>query len=263
MILPELDNSLLHIGFLDIKWYSLAYIFGIIAAWFFVKYYNRKYKLSLFSDEALFCDDFFFYIVLGVVIGGRLGYVLFYDPIYFLHNIFEIFAIWKGGMSFHGGLIGVIVAGFLLSKKYKMDLLLFLDVITTAVPIGLFFGRMANFINLELYGRPTNMPWGVVFPNTDGIARHPSQLYEAILEGLALFIVMNVLANLKKFKIKGLNSSVFLMLYASFRILVEFFREPDLQLGFFFKYITMGQILSLPLFIFGMYLFVKKVIKAD
>ncbi len=261
MIVPNFNSNILNIGFITIKWYSLAYIFGIIISWFLIKYYNKKYNLSLYRDESIFSDDFFFYLILGIVLGGRIGYVLFYDPIYFLHNPMDILAIWKGGMSFHGGFIGVIISSILLCKKYNINKLLLLDLGATVVPVGLFFGRIANFINLELYGRPTTMPWGMIFPNTDGIARHPSQLYEAFLEGIVLFIILNILVKIKQFKIIGLQSSVFLILYSIFRIFIECFREPDIQLGFFFKYITMGQLLSIPMFIFGLYLFVEKVYK--
>lgn len=261
MILPNFNNSIIDLGFISIKWYSLAYIFGILAAWFMLKYYDKKYKLSIYNDgeKKLFCDDFFFYSVLGIVIGGRFGYVFFYDFTYFLNNPLDIFAIWNGGMSFHGGLIGAILACMLLCRKYDINPLLFFDVIVTAVPIGLFLGRITNFINLELYGRPTNLPWGMIFPNSDGIPRHPSQLYEALLEGLILFLILNFLAFKKKFSVIGLNSSIFLICYSIFRIFVECFREPDIQLGFFFKYITMGQILSIPVLILGIYIFVKKV----
>ena len=263
MIVPNFNSNILSIGFINIKWYSLAYVFGILIAWFLIKYYNKKYKLSLYKDEAAFCDDFFFYLILGVVLGGRIGYVLFYDPVYFLHNLGDIFAIWKGGMSFHGGFIGVIISSIFLCKKYNINKLLLLDLGATVVPVGLFLGRIANFINLELYGRPTTMPWGMIFPNTDGIARHPSQLYEAFLEGVVLFIILNILVKIKQFKIIGLQSSVFLMLYSIFRIFIECFREPDIQLGFLFKYMTMGQLLSIPMFIFGLYLFVEKVYKKN
>lgn len=261
MLVPNFNSNILSIGFINIKWYSLAYIFGILIAWFLIKYYNKKYILSLYSDESAFCDDFFFYLILGIVLGGRIGYVLFYDPIYFINNLSEIFAIWKGGMSFHGGFAGVVISSLFLCKKHNINKLLLLDLGATVVPVGLFFGRIANFINLELYGRPTKMPWSMIFPGSDGVARHPSQLYEALLEGIILFVILNILVKIKKFKIIGLQSSVFLMLYSIFRIFIEFFREPDIQLGFFFKYITMGQLLSLPMFALGLYLFVKKVYK--
>ncbi|MBO4956448.1 MAG: prolipoprotein diacylglyceryl transferase [Rickettsiales bacterium] len=259
MILPLFNTNFISIGPIHIKWYSLAYIAGIIIAWLLIKYYNTKYELHLYNkeNESNFCDDFFFYGILGIVLGGRLGYVIFYNINYYLHNLFDIFAIWSGGMSFHGGLIGVIIATILLCKKYNINKLLFLDVLTVVVPIGLFFGRLANFINLELYGRPTTVPWGMVFPTADNLARHPSQLYEALLEGVVLFIIMNLLVHFKKFKKIGLNSSLFLMLYSSFRIFVEYFREPDAQLGFIFKYLTMGQVLSVPLFVCGVIILVK------
>lgn len=259
MILKHFDTNFISLGPINIKWYSLAYIFGIISAWILLKYYNKKYKLNLFNNKNNnnFCDDFFFYGIFGIIIGGRLAYVLFYNINYYIHNLFEIVAIWNGGMSFHGGLIGVIISSILLCNKYKINKLLFLDVLSSVAPIGLFFGRLANFVNLELYGRPTTMPWGMVFPTADNLARHPSQLYEAFLEGIVLFLIINSLIYIKKFKNIGLNSSIFLILYSSFRIFVEYFREPDVQLGFLFKQTTMGQLLSIPLLIIGIVLFYR------
>ena len=263
MILPHFNTNFITIGSFNIKWYSLAYIFGIIFAWLLIKYYNNKYKLNLYNkdNEKSFCDDFFFYGVLGVVLGGRFGYVFFYDFNYYLHNIFEIFKIWNGGMSFHGGLIGVIIATILFCKKYNINKWLFFDVLSVVVPIGLFLGRLANFINLELYGRPTTMPWGMIFPTADNLVRHPSQLYEAMLEGIVLFVIMNLIVYIKQFKKVGLNSSIFLMLYSIFRIFVECFREPDIQIGFILGGITMGQILSFILLMVGIIIYKNKTIK--
>lgn len=252
MILPLFNTNVFSIGPIHVKWYSLAYIFGIIFAWLLLDYYNKKYKLKLYSDcKSDFCDDFFFYGIIGVILGGRIGYVLFYDFKYYIHNILDIFAIWNGGMSFHGGLVGVIIASILLCKKYKIDKILFFDILSAVVPIGLFLGRLANFINLELYGRPTNVPWGMIFPTADELVRHPSQLYEAFFEGICLFCIINILIHINKFKNKGLNLSIFLILYSFFRLIIEYFREPDIQLGFICKYITMGQLLSLPMLLIG------------
>lgn len=263
MILPHFNTNFITIGSFNIKWYSLAYIFGIIFAWLLIKYYNNKYKLNLYNkdNEKIFCDDFFFYGILGIILGGRCGYVLFYDFKYYLHNIHEIFAIWNGGMSFHGGLVGVIIATILFCKKYNIDKWLFFDVLSAVVPIGLFLGRLANFINLELYGRPTTMPWGMIFPTADNLARHPSQLYEAILEGIVLFIIMNLIVYIKQYKKIGLNSSLFLILYSTFRIFVECFREPDIQIGFIVGGITMGQVLSYILLVVGISVYIKIVNK--
>ena len=259
MILPVFNTNIISFGFIHIKWYSLAYILGIVFAWLLLKYYNKKYDLKLFAEEDKnsFCDDFFFYGIMGIVVGGRLAYILFYDFNYYLHNFVDVFAVWKGGMSFHGGFIGAVVASILFCKKYNINKMLFFDVLSSVVPIGLFLGRLANFINLELYGRPTNMPWGMVFPTADGVARHPSQLYEALLEGVLLFLIMNIVVYIKKFKKIGLNSSLFLVLYSTFRIFVEFFREPDMQIGFILKHITMGQILSLPILVCGIIFLIR------
>lgn len=257
MILPYFNTNFITIGSFGVKWYSLAYIFGIIFAWLLIKYYNKKYTLDLYNknNEKNFCDDFFFYGILGIVLGGRCGYVLFYDLKYYLHNIFEIFAIWNGGMSFHGGLVGVIIATILFCKKYNINKWLFFDVLSAVVPIGLFLGRLANFINLELYGRPTTKPWGMIFPTADNLARHPSQLYEALLEGVVLFVIINLIVYVKQFKKIGVNSSLFLIFYSVFRIFVECFREPDIQVGFVLGGITMGQVLSCVLLLVGIVVF--------
>lgn len=258
--LPVFNTNAINLGFISIKWYSLAYVFGLIFAWKLIKYFNTKYNLKLYTEkegEKEFCDDFFLYGVLGIILGGRIIYVLFYHFFYYLNNPFEIFALWHGGMSFHGGFIGVLVGSFLLCKKHKINFFSFTDVLAVVVPIGLFLGRIANFINQELYGRATNGNWGVIFPSADNILRHPSQLYEALLEGAILFIIMLLLIKKYQFKWRKLNSSVFLIFYGSFRIFVEFFREPDVQIGYIFNHITMGQILSLPLVFAGFYILIK------
>jgi phosphatidylglycerol:prolipoprotein diacylglycerol transferase len=257
--LPIFNTNAISIGFLQVKWYSLAYIIPLMFSWYIVEYCNKKYDLKLYSDENAFGDDYFFYAVLGIILGGRLGYVFIYNFEYFLKNPAEILEIWKGGMSFHGGFLGTVAALYLLSKKHKIDFFMFMDICAIATPIALFFGRIANFINLELYGRISNVRWAMIFPFTDGRPRHPSQLYEALTEGLILFVIMVYLTYKKRLKIKGLNSAVFLVFYGIFRIITECFREPDVQLGFFVKYITMGQILSLPILGFGLYLLFDRI----
>jgi phosphatidylglycerol:prolipoprotein diacylglycerol transferase len=254
--LPVFNTNILDIGFIQIRWYSLAYIFGIILAWFLVKYFNGKYELQLFKNENNFSDDFFFYGIVGIILGGRIVYVLFYDFMYFFKNPGDIFAVWKGGMSFHGGFIGVIVACILICKKYRIRILLFGDVLAVATPIALFLGRIANFINLELYGRPTNGKWGMIFPTADNLPRHPSQLYEAFFEGLLLFLIILFFVKKYKFQKIGLNTIVFLECYGFFRFFIEYFREPDEQLGYIFKYMTMGQLLSLPIILLGVGIFI-------
>jgi phosphatidylglycerol:prolipoprotein diacylglycerol transferase len=249
LILPVFNPNIMTIGPIQLRWYSLAYILGIIFGQRIIRSLDGKYALGL--NRGNFYDDLLTYMVIGVVVGGRIGYMLFYSYKYLMANPLEVFALWHGGMSFHGGFLGVLVAARLLCRKYGIKNLFLLDLLASVCPIGLFFGRMANFINLELYGRPTDMPWGMVFPGAGSLARHPSQLYEAFLEGLVILMVMFWLGKRKKFELVGLNSGVFLLLYSTSRIFVEVFREPDQQLGTFFGFLTMGQVLSMPLFIAG------------
>jgi phosphatidylglycerol:prolipoprotein diacylglycerol transferase len=243
------NPNFLEFGVIKIRWYSMAYICGIILGYRIIRFLDKKYKLGL--DIKDFYDDFVFYIVFGIVSGGRLGYVLFYELRYFLSNPLIIFFLWRGGMSFHGGFLGVFVAVLFLAKKYQSSRLLLFDLLAIASPLGIFFGRIANFINLELYGRPTELPWGMVFPTADSLARHPSQLYEAFFEGLVIFIVMLWLVKIKKLRTMGLNSGVFLILYSSSRIFIEMLREPNFRFVGLLEPITLGQILSIPLFIGG------------
>jgi phosphatidylglycerol:prolipoprotein diacylglycerol transferase len=252
--LPIFNPNILSIGFLQIRWYSLAYIIPLALSWYVLDFCNKKYELNLYNDKNTFSDDYFFYIVSGIIIGGRLGYVFFYNFSYFLRRPLEIIELWKGGMSFHGGFLGVILSGYFLCRKYKIDFFKMMDVCAITAPVALFFGRIANFINLELYGRISNVPWAMIFPFTDGHPRHPSQLYEAFAEGLLLFTIIYYATRFRKLKIKGLNSALFLTFYGLFRIITECFREPDIQLGFFINYLTMGQALSIPIFGLGCYL---------
>lgn len=247
--LPNLDPNIITIGPIAIRWYSLAYITGILFTWYLLKYFNNKKQIM--TKEAW--DDWLFWAILGVVSGGRLGYVLFYNFGFYFDHPLQIFAVWQGGMSFHGGLLGSILSMFLFAKKYKINFLELTDNLSVAAPIGLFCGRIANFINMELYGRVTNSDFGVIFPNAGDLPRHPSQLYEAGLEGLLLFIILFSLAKFTKIKEQkvGFLSGLFVGLYGFFRIVLEQFREPDEQIGFLFSHITMGQILSLPFIILG------------
>lgn len=248
---PEISPIIFSVGPLAVRWYSMAYLFGIIAAWYLVLRNIRKYNLPI--DKAAL-EDLVFYLTLGVVFGGRLGYVLFYGQDIFWHNPLEIFAVWHGGMSFHGGIIGVIVASYLAARKIKYPFLSITDLTALYAPIGMFCGRLANFANDELWGRITNVPWAVRFPNGGYLPRHPSQLYEALLEGVLLFIILNILWQKKWVRRHaGFTSGLFLTLYGFFRIFAELFREPDAQLGFIFKHITMGQMLSVPFIVLGIY----------
>jgi len=253
MFINNFDPVAIQLFSIEIRWYSLSYIFGILLGWAFC-------KKKLINDEKIrfLFDDLVSYLVIGIIIGGRLGYIIFYNLDYYLENFLEIFMIWNGGMSFHGGLIGIIVATFLFSKKNKIDTFIFLDLIALVAPIGLFLGRIANFINSELYGRETEIFWGVKFIQIDNLSRHPSQLYEAIFEGLILFFILNYLVKKDEFKKPGLISSVFLILYSFFRFFIEFFREPDSQIGYLFFQLTLGQIISVLFFFSGIFLYIFK-----
>lgn len=230
----------------EIRWYSLAYIFGILIGWIYIK------KL-LIKDQNILntIDDLITYLIFGIILGGRIGYVLFYNLDYYLNNFSEIFMLWKGGMSFHGGLIGIIVSTYIFGKKKNINPFIYLDAIAVVAPIGIFFGRISNFVNSELYGKQTEVAWGVIFPKIDNLIRHPSQIYEALLEGLVLFLILNILVKLDLLKKRGFISCSFLILYSIFRFIAEFFREPDPQLGLLMFNLSMGQILSFFLFLTG------------
>ena len=246
MFINNFDPVAIQIFSIEIRWYSLAYIIGILVGWFI----SKKLFISDVKIKERF-DDFITYVILGIVIGGRLGYVIFYNFDYYLNNLIEIFKIWQGGMSFHGGLIGIILVSFLFAKKNNQNPFQYLDIISIVAPIGIFFGRIANFINSELYGVETSLPWGVKFIKVDNLYRHPSQLYEAIFEGLFLFIILIYLRNKISRRIPGLISAMFLIIYSTFRFVIEFFRIPDEQLGYILFNLSMGQILSLIFLVIG------------
>ena len=249
---PAIDPVLISIGPFAIRWYALAYIVGIVLGWRLVRRLVQRPGWQP-TPEAI--DDLVFYVTLGIILGGRIGYVLFYQPGHYLTQPLDMLAVWRGGMSFHGGLLGVLIATWLFARKRGYAFFELTDALAVATPIGLFLGRIANFINAELWGRVTDMPWGVVFPTAGPEPRHPSQLYEAGLEGLVLFAVMLWFARQPYGPtVRGRLSGIFLIGYALARILVEFFREPDVQIGFLFGGITMGQLLSLPMLAFGVFL---------
>jgi phosphatidylglycerol:prolipoprotein diacylglycerol transferase len=250
---PEINPDIIRIGPLAVRWYGIMYLIGFTAAYFLVRYQLKRRKISVTSQDI---DSLFLFLLSGLVIGARLGYVIFYNPIYYLSNPSEIFAVWHGGMSFHGGLIGSIIAGMLFCRRHKADFWQLADLVIVAAPIGLGLGRLGNFINGELYGRVTDVPWGMVFPGGGPAPRHPSQLYEFLLEGVVLFSVLWFLKN--KHLRPGALTSIFLMLYGVFRFFVEFFRQPDPQIGFILGYFTMGQILSSAMILAGIGIFLSK-----
>ena len=237
---------------LSIRWYSLAYIFGLILGWIYCKKILIKDPIIL----KLF-EDYLSFLIIGIIVGGRIGYVIFYNLPYFISNPLEILMIWNGGMSFHGGMLGVIISSYIFSKKNNQNIFIFLDLVAITSPVGIFLGRISNFINGELVGKLTNSNWGVLFPTYDDKLRHPSQLYEAFLEGIILFILMNFIFFIKNYKV-GTCSYMFLIIYGCFRISSEFFREPDIQIGYLFGNISMGMFLSAIMIIIGLIIYFKR-----
>ena len=251
---PKINPVLISIGPFSVRWYALAYIAGILAGWYYARIIIASKRL--WGGSAPFTvtdfDDFIIWITLGIILGGRIGYVLFYNLGYFAANPLEIFALWTGGMSFHGGVIGCIVVTVLFALRRGIPVLSLGDVTLAVAPIGLFLGRLANFINGELWGRPTDVPWAMVFPSGGPFPRHPSQLYEATLEGLLLLVVLGVMVRFGALKRPGLVTGTFAVAYGIVRIFCEFFREPDPQLGFLWGGLTMGMLLSIPLILAGL-----------
>ena len=253
MFINNFDPVAFQIISFEVRWYSLAYIVGIILGWAYCKkkLIKNPQILNLF-------DDFITYLIIGVILGGRFGYALFYNLKYYLENPFEILMLWNGGMSFHGGLIGVIVASQLFSKKHKVNQFIFLDLVALSAPIGIFFGRISNFINSELIGRATDLPWSVQFVLIDNIKRHPSQLYEAFFEGIVLFFLLGYFFRKKYLQYPGKISALFLIFYSLFRFFSEFFRSPDPQIGYLILNLTLGQLISVLFLTTGILLFYFK-----
>jgi phosphatidylglycerol:prolipoprotein diacylglycerol transferase len=243
---PQIDPVIFHVGPLAVRWYGLMYLLGFLASYFIIRHLARRRGLDL-SSELL--SDLLFYAVIGVILGGRLGYTLFYNFPYYLSHPLEIFAVWEGGMSFHGGLIGVVVSALIFCHRKKLPVLLVGDILTAAAPVGLGLGRLGNFINGELWGRVTDSSWGMIFPAAGPEPRHPSQLYEAFFEGPVLFLVLYLLHRRKVNE--GTVFFSFFLGYGIIRFGIEFFRQPDLQLGFLWGGATMGQLLSLPMILIG------------
>ena len=253
---PAIDPVLFSVGPFAIRWYALAYVAGLVLGWLYARRIAANAALwgSRARPSAADLDDLLVYAAAGVVLGGRLGYVLFYNPVFFLENPGEIIAVWRGGMAFHGGLAGCLVALSILARQRGLPVLSLADVASAAAPVGLFFGRIANFINGELWGRPTDVSWAVVFPHGGPLPRHPSQLYEAATEGLLLFLLLTLAIRLGALRRPGLICGLFGIGYGVARIGCEFFREPDPQLGFLIAGSTMGMLLSLPLVFAGAWL---------
>jgi phosphatidylglycerol:prolipoprotein diacylglycerol transferase len=250
---PAFDPVLVHIGPVAIRWYALAYIAGILAGWLYARRLIRTERLwgGPAPMTVVDFDDFVLWVTLGIILGGRTGYVLFYNLSYFVANPAEIFQLWKGGMSFHGGFLGCVLAVVVFARLRGISFLSLGDVTCAVAPIGLFLGRLANFINGELWGRVADVPWAIVFPNAGPLPRHPSQLYEATLEGIVLFVVLAVMIRLGALRRPGTIIGSFALGYGMIRIFCELFREPDAQLGFLWQGLTMGMLLSLPLILAG------------
>ena len=256
MYTHNLDPVLIDFGFLVIRWYSLAYIFGILIGWWLGKRIILKRFRNLNFNIKEF-DNLITYIIISMLLGGRIGYILFYNFEYYLSNPLDVLKIWEGGMSFHGALIGIILGTYWFSIKKNISTFFLLDIIAFVAPIGIFFGRVANFINGELVGKTTDVFWGVIFPNIDNNIRHPSQLYEAFFEGVVLFIIMNLILFKNNYK-TGTCSYIFLIFYGIFRTFSELFREPDSQVGYLFHLISMGTVLSSLMILAGIIIFLKK-----
>ena len=251
---PVIDPVLVHLGPLAIRWYALAYISGLIAGWWLIRHIvaDERYWLGRPRPTPESVDDLLVYCALGVVIGGRLGNVLFYDPRYYFAHPLEILMLWHGGMAFHGGMLGALAGVLLFARRYHTPWLTVLDLACLVAPIGIFLGRIANFIKPELWGRPTDVPWAMVFPGSDGQPRHPSQIYEALLEGALNFVVLLVLARRGGLTRRGLITGVFGVIYGLARIFCEFFRDPDPVLEKLGHGLTMGMVLSAPMVIVGL-----------
>ena len=251
MFINNFDPVAFQVFSLEIRWYSLAYIVGLVLGWI----YCNKILIKDEDKKKLF-DEYISYIIIGIIIGGRLGYVFIYNPSYYLENFSEIPMIWNGGMSFHGAVLGIVFATIIFCKKNNQNIFYYLDLISLSAPIGIFLGRISNFINSELYGRETDIIWSVKFLQIDNLYRHPSQIYEAIFEGVVLFILLNFFHR-KLIKKNGLISSLFIIYYSFFRFFVEFTREPDAHIGLLIFSMSIGQIISIIFFITGTFLFYK------
>jgi phosphatidylglycerol:prolipoprotein diacylglycerol transferase len=246
---PSINPTIVKLGPIQIRWYGVMYILGFTISYLLVKYQIRKKRLDI--DTAVI-NDLFLYLIIGLIVGARIGYVLFYNLAFYFSHPLKLLAVWEGGMSFHGGLIGIVLFGIIFVRKRRIDFWQLADLVAVTAPIGLGLGRLGNFINAELYGRVTSVPWGMVFPAGGNLPRHPSQLYEFFLEGVLLFAILWRIKDIPL--TKGVLFCAFVILYGIFRFFVEFFRQPDPQLGFVFSFLTMGQMLSIVMVIAGLVL---------
>ena len=260
IILPEFNRFAVQFGGFGIRWYAIAYLVGLLAGWYLL----RREASHIGSPLRLETVDILLnYVLFGIIVGGRLGYILFYNSAYYLAHPLAMLRIWEGGMAFHGALLGIAIAVLIMAKRHHVPFFLLTDRIALVVPIGLFFGRLSNFINGELYGRVTALPWAMVFPNSDGQPRHPSQLYEAGLEGLLLGVIMLMLWRRGWLHQHGRVTGVLLAGYGVARSIIEFVREPDSQIGLLLDSVSMGQLLSVPMIIFGAYLIMRRPASPD
>lgn len=258
---PQINPIALSIGPLQFRWYGIMYLLGFLSGWALGRYRAIKSSQSGGPWTVPMVDDMVTYIIMGVVLGGRIGYVLFYDLTFYAQNPLELFSIWNGGMSFHGGLLGVVLAMWLLGRRFKMTFLQVADFVAPLIAPGIFFGRIGNFINGELWGGVSNVPWAMIFPTGGNVARHPSQLYEAFFEGFILFVAVWYFSSKKR--PEGAVAALFAMLYAIFRFGVEFIREPDAHIGYLaFGWLTMGQLLCVPLILLGAFVLCRSYMKA-
>lgn len=246
---PNIDPEIIRIGPVAIRWYGMMYILGFASSYLLVLYQIKKKAIAISRSQV---DDIYFYLVIGLLAGARLGYILFYNLSYYLANPLEIFVLWHGGMSFHGGVIGTFILGYIAMKRRNIPFWKMTDLMIVTAPLGIFFGRIGNFINGELFGKPATVPWAMIFPDGGNVPRHPSQLYEAFSEGILLFAILWLYRNRKKRE--GDVFALFIIGYAVFRIICEFFREPDVQMGYLFGFVTMGQILSFAMLAIGLLL---------
>jgi len=253
---PSIDPVIFSVSFVEIRWYGVAYLAAFLIGAYLIKVFNNNINNKI-NNKLI--DDFFIWSIVGVIFGGRIGYVLFYQMEFFLLDPLYLIHIWKGGMSFHGGLIGIILSIFIFSKKNNISFYALSDLISMVAPIGLFLGRIANFINVELIGRITDFPFAMIYPSIDNLPRHPSQIYEALFEGIILFCILFYIHRKKIPKLNhGILSGYFLFFYGIFRFSIEFLREPDQQIGLYYNLISMGQILSIPLIIIGIMIIKNK-----